>query len=110
MEVNRTEPSPLARVPCSYPLSFRNFSVLVNVGDLFQGLPDFFEQGLGHFILGMVNFPAAHVADLVLGPQEVVVRQVAVVVQVWKCGEQSLKICMVAAGTEESMGIMLQYI
>ena len=72
----------------SHPFCFGDFSVLVDVSDLLQRVPDLLEQGLGDFILGVVDLPAAHVADLVLGPQEVVVGQVAVVVQVWNQSNQ----------------------
>ena len=39
---------------------------------------------MDHLVLGAVDLPAAHAAYLVLGPQEVVVCEAPVVVQVWK--------------------------
>ena len=75
-------------VLCTHPFRLGNFPVSVDVSDLLQRFPDFFEQGLRDLVLGVVNLPAAHVADLVLGPQEVVVGQVAVVVQVWNQSNQ----------------------
>ena len=47
-----------------------------------EGVPDLLEEGLGDLVLVAVDLPAAHAAYLVLGPQEVVVRQAPVVVQV----------------------------
>ena len=65
-----------------YPFCPGDFPVLVNVCDVLEGLPDLLEQRLRDLVLGAVDLPSAHEADLVLGPEEVAVRQVTVMVQV----------------------------
>ena len=66
----------------SHPFRLRDPAVVVDVGDVRERLPDLLEERLGDLVLVAVDLPAAHAADLVLGPQEVVVRQAPVVVQV----------------------------
>ena len=69
----------------AYPLSFGDLPIFVDVGNVLERLPDLLEQGLRDLVLRTVDLPAAHEADLVLGPQEVTVSQEAVMVQV--CNE-----------------------
>ena len=74
----------------SYPFTLCDFPVIVHVCNVSERLPDLFEQGLRDLVLWAIDLPAAHVADLVLGPQEVVVRQAAVIVQVCKVKKSRL--------------------
>ena len=66
----------------SHPFRLRDPAVIVDVGDVFERVPDLLEERLGDLVLVAVDLPAAHPAYLVLGPQEVVVRQAPVVVKV----------------------------
>ena len=66
----------------THPFRLRDPAVVVDVCDVREGVPDLLEEGLGDLVLVAVDLPAAHPAYLVLGPQEVVVRQAPVVVQV----------------------------
>ena len=74
----------------SYPFTLCDFPVIVHVCNVSERLPDLFEQGLRDLVLWAIDLPAAHVADLVLCPQEVVVSQAAVVVQIYGNTKRSL--------------------
>ena len=71
----------------TYPLSLGNFSILVDICNAFQRPPDFRKQRFGDFVLGAVNLPTAHIAELVLGPQKVVVGQTPIIVQIYVQGK-----------------------
>ena len=66
----------------SHPFGNGDLAVLVDVGEEGEGLPDLVEERLSDLVLGRVDLPAAHVTDLVFGPEEVVVGETAVIVQI----------------------------
>ena len=73
---------PADRCLLAHPLSLGDLPVLVDVRNVRQRLPDLLEQRLRDLVLGAVDLPATHVANLVLGPKKIVVSQTAVIVQI----------------------------
>ena len=90
----------------SHPFSLRDPAIVVDIRDVCERFPDLLEERLGDLVLVAVDLPAAHPAYLVLGPQEVVVRQAPVVVQV--CNIEGVKGWDLSTRLKLNMGVVIK--